>query len=91
MTLEEALNAIDIAIAEVEWCYPMEYAEAFEMAKEVIEKQIAKKPMKVIKGDKNLPDGFALCPVCRDWVGSTFNYCTKCGQKLDWEINEQSI
>lgn len=38
--------------------------------------------MKVIKGDKNLPDGFALCPVCRDWVGNTFNYCTKCGQRL---------
>jgi hypothetical protein len=32
MTTEEAINTIRIAIAEVEWEYPMEYAVAFEKA-----------------------------------------------------------
>ncbi len=32
MTTEEAIKTIEIAIAEVEWDYPMDYAVAFEMA-----------------------------------------------------------
>ena len=35
---------IEIAIAEVEWEYPMEYAIAFEIAMSALEKQIPKKP-----------------------------------------------
>ena len=32
MTNEEAIKTIEIAIAEVEWNYPMDYAIAFENA-----------------------------------------------------------
>ncbi len=32
MKIEEAIKTIEIAIAEVEWDYPMEYAVAFEIA-----------------------------------------------------------
>ncbi len=32
MKTEEAIKTIEIAIAEVEWDYPMNYAVAFEMA-----------------------------------------------------------
>lgn len=38
MTYEEAIKTIKIAIAEVEWEYPMEYAVAFEMAIKALEK-----------------------------------------------------
>lgn len=38
MTYEEAIKTIKIAIAEVEWNYPMEYAVAFEMAIKALEK-----------------------------------------------------
>ena len=42
MTPQEAIEIIDIAIAEVEWNYPMNYAVAFEKAKEALEKQYQK-------------------------------------------------
>ena len=38
MTNQEAIENIRIAIAEVEWEYPMEYAVAFEMAIKALEK-----------------------------------------------------
>lgn len=40
MTYQEAIDIIKIAIAEVEWNYPMEYAIAFEKAIEALEKQM---------------------------------------------------
>ncbi len=32
MTINEAITIIEVAKAEVEWSYPLEYAVAFEMA-----------------------------------------------------------
>ena len=32
MTIEEAIKTIEIAIAEVEWVYPINYAAAFDVA-----------------------------------------------------------
>lgn len=40
MTYEEANKTIQIAKAEVEWNYPMEYSVAFEKAIEALEKCI---------------------------------------------------
>ena len=40
MTPQEAIEIIKIAIAEVEWNYPMNYAIAFEMAIEALKKQM---------------------------------------------------
>ena len=39
MTITEAIEIIKVAIAEVEWEYPMEYAAAFEVAIECMEKE----------------------------------------------------
>lgn len=36
MTREKAIQTIEVAIAEVEWEYPMDYAAAFEMAIEAL-------------------------------------------------------
>ena len=38
MKPEEAIETIKIAIAEVEWNYPMDYTVAFEEAIEALEK-----------------------------------------------------
>lgn len=43
MTNKEAIETINIAIAEVEWNYPMDYTVAFEMAIKAIEKQMKPK------------------------------------------------
>ncbi len=41
MTNEEAIKTIEVAIAEVEWNYPLYYAEAFEVAIEALRTQTA--------------------------------------------------
>ena len=38
MTNKEAIETIKIAMAEVEWDYPMDYTAAFEMAVDALEK-----------------------------------------------------
>ena len=87
MTLEEAIDIVKCAIGEVEWNYPLDYAEAFETAIEALEKQIPKKPIN--------EECYYVCPRCRDDLGvsdddifiyelSMPKYCSNCGCKLDW-------
>lgn len=40
MTLEEAIQNIEVAKAEVEWYLPMDYAASFDMAIEALKIQI---------------------------------------------------
>ena len=40
MTIKEVIETINIAIAEVEWDYPMGYTVAFEEAIKALEKQM---------------------------------------------------
>ena len=83
MNAQEVIDIMKIAIAEVEWNYPLDYAIAFEEAIKALEKQIPKKPFY----DKNRDDFNAYkCPVCNDeyMILSGDNYCTVCGQALDW-------
>lgn len=89
MTLKEAIKTIRVAIAEVEWNYPLDYAEAFETAIEALEKQIKKKPREAVQS------GFFWCPACSKAIkmrieGSKINisYCPFCGQALDWRGTE---
>ena len=85
MTPQEAIETIKIAIAEVEWNYPMDYAVAFEVAIEALEKQIPKKPTPLVNV---YPDGQYECPICecglranKKWQDK---YCCNCGQPIDW-------
>lgn len=80
MTLEEAIGIVKCAIGEVEWNYPLDYAEAFEVAIEALEKQIPKKPVEVRNE--------IVCPTCKTLVGSS-PYCRYCGQALDWGSEEE--
>lgn len=81
MTLEEAIGIVKCAIGEVEWNYPLDYAEAFEVAIEALEKQIPKKVTK------------SACPSCnriflfRHGEKRKGDYCDNCGQALDWSEN----
>lgn len=57
--------------------------EALDMAIEALEKQIPKKPLY----EKTYGDcAVYSCPVCKDetMILNGDNYCTMCGQKLDW-------
>ena len=96
MTNEDAIKTINIAAAEVEWNYPMDYAIAFEMAVEALETQVPKKPM----FSHNLSDTLSVfrcecgnaIKVSHD-VGimnnnNAPNYCSKCGCRLEWSDEE---
>ena len=82
MMNEEAIKTIEVAIAEVEWNFPMNYAIAFETAISALEKQIPKK-LPVI-------DELYHCPSCGGMAAimQGDNYCFNCGQALDWGDTE---
>ena len=89
MTPEEAIDIMKCTIGEVRWSYPIDYAEAIEIAIEALEKQIKKKPREAVQS------GFFWCPACSKAIkmrieGSKINisYCPFCGQALDWRDME---
>lgn len=64
---------------------------ALEMSMSALEKQIAKKPKwNYEKVQKHMNKGVKApyCPICGcdllDDANDCYNYCTNCGQKLDW-------
>ena len=80
----EAIKTIEIAIAEVEWNYPMDYTVAFEAAVDALEKQIPKKPSQNAIGLYYFP----ICPNCHKELEDYDHHC-QCGQALDWsDFNE---
>lgn len=95
MKPQEAIETIKIAIAEVEWEYPMDYAAAFETAIEALEKQVPKKPIEY-------EDKYYGCPTCGNVTMMKWEqypdipmskiyglpYCLGCGQVLDWSEEE---
>ena len=95
MTAEEAIKTIQVAVAEVEWNYPLDYSIAFKTAIEALEKQIPKK----ITHEATL-QRCATCPTCKNVldefiefipgqpkIRATFAHCHFCGKALDWSEN----
>ena len=90
MTPKEAIKILEIAKAEAEWNYPLDYAIAIDTAIEALEKQIPKKP--IIK-----PWSPATCPSCGEELSISLGdgyyshriiltHCPnlECLQRLDW-------
>ena len=85
MTAKEAIQTIETAKAEVEWNYPLDYAAAFEVAIEALEKQIPKKP------DRYYSKFNLKWCKCGNYLGKLKNeqdYCNECGQRLEWGDDE---
>ena len=96
MTNKEAIETINIAMAEVEWDYPMDYAVAFEAAVDALEKQIPKKPIKTKIATLNKsPEAISwestyCCPRCKSNLAPQYKYCPQCGLMIDWsEYNDE--
>ena len=56
----------------------------------IVEKEIPKKPeseSESFVGEDNVKITVTVffCPNCRDRIGHRDNYCTNCGQRIDWE------
>ena len=93
MTYEHAIKQLeDDALFEgvPEEINPL-YA-AYTVAITAMEKQIPK-PLKELKNPNpiELGNDYAECPNCGEWLGKKklakhrYNYCPKCGQRIDWE------
>ena len=88
MTVQEAIHCMKF-VTEEEVCEECHiygetgtdhcFADAHRLAIETLEKQIPKK--------HNIHEGFmtvARCPVCNEITAFKNEYCSGCGQKLDW-------
>ena len=86
MNLKEVIKTLELAKAEVEWDYPMDYAVAIDEAIKAIDKQIPKKPE--LKGE------YYVCPVCgvyQETSEGNPRHCINCGQRLLWEVEEDEV
>ena len=83
MKIEKIIETIKVAVAEVEWNYPLDYTIALNEAAELLEKQVPKKPF--LETDIETESGYWIwkCPNCgHEWL-FMYNYCSSCGQRLD--------
>lgn len=84
MKIEEAIGHIQDVICENNspniTIFKLE-KEALYMAVDALKKQLAKKPVYEC----------CVCPSCGNEVKFSIhhNYCTECGQKLDWSGEEE--
>ena len=85
MTPKEAIKIFEIAKAEVEWNYPLDYAIAIDTAIEALEKQIPKKPITTKDGNKSCSCGLV---VQTGYIRNCLYYCDNCGQAIDWSEEE---
>ena len=65
------------------------HAGIYDMAADLLEKHIPKKPDSIYR--EKVPDCedvaiFGACPCCGYEVQSEMNYCSTCGQALEWEM-----
>lgn len=83
MTPKEAIKILEIAKAEVEWNYPLDYAIAIDTAIEALEKQIPKKPISL---GEDIDRDVGQCPNCKEIIDTyeDYKYCSECGQAIDW-------
>ena len=94
MTLEEAIDIVKCAIGEVEWNYPLDYAEAFEVAIEALKKQIPKKPYvdgwnAAVKILKEAPAADMQEIKHGEWTKDDSGgcYCSACGWYADYDYD----
>lgn len=87
MTEIEAIQNLENLFSQYELTLPhTDSLETLQFAIKALEKQIPKKPE---KSSFHWGGKVWECPVCESIVHKSEEYCSACGQKLDWsECNE---
>lgn len=80
MTSEEAIKSLKNIIEY--WTHKPTEIKAAELAISALEKQIPKKPKKILQAFEYR---FGDCPSCNKSSDMNYKHCQYCGQKLDWE------
>lgn len=79
MTYEEAIKLLNsIAI----YHFDKYTTYAIDLAIEALDKQILKKPIEKYTDHDGTEAG--LCPFCNEGVDEKMNFCSYCGQAIDW-------
>jgi len=86
--IEKAIKTIKIAIAEVEWNYPLDYAIAFETAIEALQEKAERTPATVVSSED---DFYHFCSECNNEVYKKDKYCHTCGRELKWRKNNVEL
>ena len=83
MTYEEAIKLLNsIAI----YHFDKYTTYAIDLAIEALDKQILKKPIEKYTDHDGTEAG--LCPFCNEGVDEKMNFCSYCGQAIDWSDDE---
>lgn len=86
------MNEIEEAIREIRHTKQFYSSEKnFDLAIQALEKQIPKKPLEFNVLQNNF--GKLLykrgkCPICGEKMINDINYCSNCGQAIDWSDSE---
>ena len=93
MTAEEALRICKLATKcavfgqqctdMTEFIDAMKQKYDLEVMVDCIQKRIPKKPIERYADYDNTEAG--LCPFCNEGVNEEMNFCSYCGQAIDWE------
>ena len=93
MTAEEALHICKLATKcamfdrqctdMTEFIYAMNQKYDLEVMVDCIQKLIPKKPIERYADYDNTEAG--LCPFCNEGIDEEMNFCSYCGQAIDWE------
>ena len=93
MTAEEALHICKLATKcamfdqqctdMTEFIDAMKQKYDLEVMVDCIQKRIPKKPIEQYIDYDNTKAG--LCPFCNEGVDEAMNFCSCCGQAIDWE------
>ena len=78
----EAIEVLEVAKAEVEWNYPLDYAINIDLAIEALKKQMPKKPITTLDGCKACSCGLVLQEGNKR---RCLYYCDRCGLSIEWE------
>lgn len=91
MTAKEAIEIlretpIDIRSTREDDIHTL-YATAIIMAQDALEKQVPRKPQKVLMLETYCKEKYkiGLSSCCGRWEGEYSHYCSKRGQAIDWE------
>lgn len=96
MTLEEAIKILDVNVI----CSPkaFKFRDAVDVATVALKKQIPMKPIERIAtspvkiGNGIFGSGVKVhnCPNCNGLISPVHKCCYHCGQKLDWNTNDNT-
>lgn len=79
MTYEEAIKLLNFMAI---YHFDKYTTYAIDLAIEALDKQILKKPIEKYTDHDGTEAG--LCPFCNEGVDEKMNFCSYCGQAIDW-------